>query len=33
MNRQISLWPSKGWKWIKTFALHQNVGVECKGQV
>ena len=20
-------------KWIKTFALHQNVGVECKGQV
>ena len=18
-------------KWIKTFALHQNVGVECKG--
>ena len=20
-------------KWIKTFAWHQNVGVECKGQV
>ena len=20
-------------KWIKTFGLHQNVGVECKGQV
>ena len=20
-------------KWIKTFALHQHVGVECKGQV
>ena len=20
-------------KWIKTLALHQNVGVECKGQV
>ena len=23
----------KSLKWIKTFALHQNVGVECKGQV
>ena len=23
----------KSLKWIKTFALHQNVGVDCKGQV
>ena len=23
----------KSLKWIKTFALHQNVGVECKGQI
>ena len=23
----------KSLKWIKTFALHQNVGVGCKGQV
>ena len=23
----------KSLKWIKTFALHQNVGVECKGQL
>ena len=23
----------KSLKWIKTFALDQNVGVECKGQV
>ena len=23
----------KSLKWIKTFSLHQNVGVECKGQV
>ena len=23
----------KSLKWIETFALHENVGVECKGQV
>ena len=26
-------WVFKSLKWIETFALHQNVGVECKGQV